>query len=253
VAEEGVVVERNVAILAVQHLVEQGRGHGKSAGVLADKVQRLVHKQWGTSKVPRFEDEESGGWLIDVSPAFDGEAMYAVVRTQNGTRAVTKIIEEDDAVKMMGNPGAPEKPAVDEVEVDVDVEEDDDEDIEYLDSDPETLIPEGSPLLQNPPFKQIVKLEQERDELQSQVATLRRLVNKLTPKDDDSVLLCWKGDPSAGGEHVKRDGKPRDNQIEVSHSQVSSAIQALITAGIDPEHVEVWSRRQKPKVKVELV
>lgn len=258
VTEEAVVVERNAAILAVQHLVEQGRGYSKSADVIADKVQRIVLNQWGTSKVPRFEDENSGGWLIDVSTAFDNEAMYAVVRSKDGQRTVTHIVEEDDAFSIMGRqPAAPATPEFEEGikveggyppigvspvdgELEVDVDVDDDNLLERLSN----FVAEN--------IRQSEKIR----EFESQIEDLKAQIQDFDKKNDSDVLLRW-------SPRVERtsddDSSPQEIVLEVWSQErivfndVAEKVRALLISGVDPEQVEIWTKLRKPRFKVELV
>jgi len=217
-AEASVVVESNVAIMAVQHLAEQGRSKGQSARLIASKIQSVVENRWGTSKVPRFEDAEGGGWLMDVSPAFDDEAMYAVVRSKDGVRTVTHITEEEEAIRMAmpeAPPGSDGKSHLGEMPLATEVGLD-------------PANPSGPSLGQ----QNVILTEQLREAVE--------VVEKLTPKADSPALVRVK------------EGEDKWQTFSVMYNTVGALVQELLSKGTTPDDIEVWISRRKPKVKVEL-
>ena len=64
-------------------------------------------------------------------------------------------------------------------------------------------------------------------------------IEELKPKSVDIALLRW-GDPENG----------KERQIKVG--AISGEIRGLIDEGVKPEFIEVWTRCQRPKIRVEL-
>lgn len=208
--EEEVIVNPGAAIAATQHLTEQGRGQGRSAGTIAAQVGSVIQKQWGTSKVPRFEDANGGGWLVDVSSTFNDEAMYAIVRSKGGKRMVTHIVEEEEAFKIARSSRPP---------------------------DPETSDDPDSAALQ----QALIEMRSQRDAARTELDTLRAQITKLQPKSGDKALLMFKD----GSEDKKKEAL-------VPIGTIGSEVEQLLAQGVKPENIEVWTRRQTPKVKIEL-
>lgn len=217
--EAAVVVEPEVAILAAQHLVEQGRGNGQTARTIAAKVQGIIENRWGTSKVPRFEDGEGGGWLVDVSLAFEDEAMYAVVRSKEGQRTVTKIIEEEDAIKL-ARPGKAPTGSGDQAHLDE--------------------MPSMAEVGLDPENPSGPSLGQQNSILTEQLREAVEVVEKLTPKADSPALVRMK------------EGEDKWQTFSVMYNTVGALVQELLSKGTNPDDIEVWTSRRKPKVKVEL-
>jgi hypothetical protein len=248
--EVPVIIEPNAAILAAQHLAEQGRGHGQTAKSIAVKVQGIVENKWGTAKVPRFSDDEGGGWLIDVSNAFDGEVMYAVVRSKGGQRTVTHIVEEDDAVSLTrgGQPPEPDDEdelvkAVEEGEPQPFVPEDEDDGVGHL---PPIDVLKQKDTLSDQLARKVAQnngLMEKVDRLNQRLDHAKATIEKLRSKPEDDALLRF-------DERTGDSEQWTERFIKVA--SIEDEIQALLAKGVKAENIEVWTRRQRPRVKVEL-
>jgi hypothetical protein len=75
--------------------------------------------------------------------------------------------------------------------------------------------------------------------LQGELQAAQEQVAKLTPKPEDQALVrVKKGD--------EWEGKP------IPFGGVGELVQSYLSEGVAPEDIEVWTRRQQPKVRVEL-
>ena len=64
---------------------------------LRRKIGAGVTKGWGTRKTKSFVDSTGPGWTVDLSDLFDGEMLYAIIRSiGGGKRQVVSILEADD-------------------------------------------------------------------------------------------------------------------------------------------------------------
>lgn len=106
-------VSEDAAIRMAEHLHEQGRIGPigpQTAQLMSHKLGQAVALSWGV-RAKRFEDSGGGGWICDVSSAYEGELMYAVVRSQaGGSRIVTECVEETVAVALAGGQERPDTP-----------------------------------------------------------------------------------------------------------------------------------------------
>lgn len=93
--DDGVLITEPVVAELHGHLADQKRNFGaiQDTSLL---LQRVIDNTWGTNKAVRFNDKAGGGWIIDMSQWFNGELLYAQIRTVNGRRALTAVIEADD-------------------------------------------------------------------------------------------------------------------------------------------------------------
>jgi len=191
----------------------------------------------GDCESTSFDDVEGGGWLIDVSPAFDDEAMYAVVRTKDGKRMVTNIIEEDDAFQMV-RPNQPPESEIDSKD----------------DSADPVMVEVFTGAAEQ--TQEAMSLQGQVDSLKTQVNTLeeanknlREQLLKLMIKPGDPVLVRW--DASSDSEGLTSEMTWQDDYMY--YDQVSEKIRVLLAGGVKPEKIEIWTSLKRPQVKVELI
>ena len=71
------------------------------------------------------------------------------------------------------------------------------------------------------------------------------------PPPESPALLRWV-DRGPEAQEFK-DGPPSWEALDLPYKEVRDKVQELISEGIDPGDIEIWTRRKKPQVKVELV
>lgn len=222
-----VLVVEQVAVDLFGHLRDQGRQRGAPAD-LHMLLQKAVDRAWGTNDAPRFQDEHGGGWIIDLSKWFDGEMLYAQVRTVHGRRTLTAVVEADEYEEFVrsGNwqsPGAanPEAALADE-EVVREAE----------------AIANGS--AQAGAWRSHIA---ESPLLHPTEVTERQVVPQENPEDPVLIALL---DRTGVEPDVK--GLIRCTRIEVPEK-----IQTLLrTDGVTADDIEIWSRMSKPKVTIQF-
>ena len=74
-------------------------------------------------------------------------------------------------------------------------------------------------------------------------AALAKQIEALKPKGDDPALVRWKVSDEDEATHTEK---------LVFFKQTEDEIHNMLVSGVKAENIEVWTRRQKPKVKVEL-
>jgi hypothetical protein len=94
-APSDVLITESVAAKLHAHLAEQGRAVGGPQD-LAVLLHKAVESAWGTQDAPRFNDQAGGGWTIDLNKWFNGELLYALIRTVHGRRTLTTVVELDE-------------------------------------------------------------------------------------------------------------------------------------------------------------
>ena len=172
--------------------------------------------------MPRFEDSAGGGWFVDVSEAFEDEAMYAVVRSVGGVRTVIQIVEEEEAFRLAKGARGSEPPEPAE------------EPLDENDSAEEVMVATIASMA----------LEQQRDTARNERDALRVEVEKFKPKPKDPALIRI---------YQSNDDKENWSTYIVNFGAVGEEIRRLMNEHhTAPECIEVWTRRQVPKVKVEL-
>lgn len=218
---ESVAVEEQAVIDLAQYLAEIERIGKRSVRDVGMAVQSGVNLCWGTGKVKQFQDKNGAMWIADISDRFDGEVLFALIRSgEGGKRRVVKVVGEDELLGMLpkqriqpsNNKHLDEMPTMEE---------------QGLDS----KNPSG-PSLAEQRDRLIRNLKNCREDNE----TLKRI---LAEQDNGPALVRWIN-TGQGCEEVIESG------------DVSEKIQELIAEGIKSETIVVWTRRKQAKIKVEL-
>jgi hypothetical protein len=241
--QEKVAVRRGAVDEAVRYLSEVGRLDGespKSPKMVGKAILRSVTGQWGTAKVPRVGD----GWLVDLSDALGGEVLYARVERHEGKPVVVAVQTNDEVHEMwaqaMGRRKSEPPP---EGPVDAKDTWQDWKDLPsqaQMGIDPEA--PNGPTLVQQRDTlrEQVAKQEETLRRYEATIADMKAAAAEKAVQDDQApALLLW-----------EEDEKPQEQRVKMV--QVPGEVQALMQRGIKPGNIEVWSRLQVPKVKIEL-
>lgn len=235
-AEEGVIVNEEAAVGLAHYLTEIGRLGNKTAREVGAAIQSGVNTKWGMAKVPQFRDASGIGWIVEISERFNGEVLYAIVRSEKGQRHVTKVIDDDKLREMF--PKAPKA-----------------EKAQQQAAQPEQAQQGASPAQITTDDNTVATLTQEVGLLRSQVEQKDQRIAQLNAQlqsaqngdPDGPALVRWKkATKTDNGQGFEKE----EEQITVR--QVGGKIQDLIEKGVKAEHIEVWSRRQQPKVRFDL-
>lgn len=230
-AEEGVIVDQNAAMDLAQYLTEIGRLGNNTAREVGAAIQSGVNSQWGTAKVPQFRDSDGIGWVVEVSDRFNGEVLYAIVRSKEGKRHVTEVVDEEK-VKVMfpqhpSKPGQPKQAEALDAATPASAQT----------SDPnETLIQELALLR-----AKVEEHEQRNTQLNAKLSLA------MDGDQNGPALVRWK-------QAVKSDDGQgfESDEDRVTIGEVGGEIERLIGIGVKAEYIEVWTRRKVPKVRFDL-
>jgi len=208
-------VEPTAVTWLYSHLEQQGRLKGRDPEAIQRRLLTTVSSN-SRGKNLKFDDVQGGGIVVGIASGFEDEALYAVVRKKGNQFVVTEVIDEDVAIGMVkgvSNAANPEGLTPAQVAVGADPSE---------------------PFLQ----QEVLRLQEELRAATAKIATL-------TPKPEDQALVRHR---------VKTDDSDTEEWFPalMKGSEVSAAVQGLLAQGIKPEDIEVWTRRQQPKVRVEL-
>lgn len=233
-AEEGVIVDQEAAINLAHYLTEIGRLHNKTAREVGAAIQSGVNSMWGTAKVPQFRDGDGIGWVVDISDRFNGEALYGIIRSKEGQRHVTEVITEDVLSERFPRKSRPpqqaeeqETPPAKQAAQPV---------VAQNGAAIETLTQELTLLRQR-----TEALEKQKEELAAQL----QLAQNGNP--EGPALVRWKvAVKEENGQSFEKE------EEEITVGVVGEKVQALINIGVKADHIEVWSRRKQPRVRVEL-
>lgn len=234
-AEEGVIVEQDAAVNLTHYLTEIGRIRNKTAREVGAAIQSGVNARWGTAKVPQFRDSNGIGWVVEISERFDGEVLYAIVRPgEEGRRHVTEVVGEDQLRKMFPTKKGDEQAKQQPQQAPSNGKQ---QRTKPVGPDPIATL-----------TQEVAAMRAKNEDQAKQIETLEIRCRRLAAGDPEGpALVRWK---VAVKEENGQSFSNEEQQIKVG--EVGEKVQALINIGIKAEHIEVWSRRQQPRVRVEL-
>jgi len=237
VVDEGVVVEQEAAVGLAHYLTEIGRLGNRTARDVGAAIQSSVNSQWGSAKVKGFQDQHGPGWIVDISSRFQDEVLYAVVRTNKGKRHVVEVVD-DEKLKAFVPGVKPQKKSdnnLDQQAVGVGSHNSNDE------KDASVLIQQQDKIVEI-----IKKLKIENKKLQDELAAIR------ASDPEKPALLRWKVLVKKEIDEDLEETEVVDKERETTIGNIGAEISGLIANGVSVEHIVVWSKKQQPKVKVEL-
>lgn len=236
-AEEGVIVDQEAAINLAHYLTEIGRLHNKTAREVGAAIQSGVNSMWGTAKVPQFRDGDGIGWVVDISDRFNGEALYGIIRSKEGQRHVTEVITEDvlsERFPRKSNQSSPPK------------------------EERPSQRPPFQPEVAQQAAQHSAAIETLTQELAAARAQKEELEQRLE-RANAKIELAQNGDPNGPALVRWKVATKSENgqgfekeEEEITVGAVGEKVQALINIGVKADHIEVWSRRKQPRVRVEL-
>jgi hypothetical protein len=232
---QGVIVDEEAAVGLAHYLTEIGRLGNRTARDVGAAIQSGVNVQWGSAKVKQFQDAQGVGWLVDLSDRFQGEVLFGVVRTSKGRRHVVKVVDEDALRAMLPQVQPKSKPPaknhLDEMPTQEQTQE-------QMGIDPKN--PNGPTLAQQRDHLAgvIEKLKAENERLKNEVSAIR------TAEAKGDALVRWST--------TYGNGNSEKFEEQIALENVPDKLNSLISSGIKPEDIVVWSKRQQPKVRVEL-
>lgn len=221
----------DAASKSLQALLDgSGQLRGRSVGLLHSRLLDVSNKLWGNGeKVSVFVDPKGGGWMIDISRGFNDVMLYAVIRSVNGKRTIVDVIDESDLKELReGTSNDPQ--------------------FNVSDDPPEVIASAPTQAGVNSQMMKVVKdlrekvedLEKENRELKDSIGSIR----KIDP--DEEVLIRYRKQERGKEEPVML-------ATDVMHRDMVATIQDLIAKGVDPEDIEIWTKKKKPQVNVILV
>ncbi len=220
-----VVVYDTVGIKLAQSL--EGTGRSRYTPMqLQERVQLAVWRKWGT-QAKRFQDENNGGWLVEVSEVVDGIESYAVIRSIHGTRMVTAVvnIEEVQQFEQSGKWDTPEANGLDEDLVMAMAE---------IEGNPPPVP--GRPGLPTRPIS----------------ANGVETAPELAPDPEDPRLVVWCEAPKGGGDVPYKKGGGNVPCLKTQYTTVSEVQNVVLKLLMKGHEVEVWSTCKKPQITVSL-
>ena len=209
--------EENGKMVVLESAVFSLSEHLRSSGSnvtheeVKSRIKRGLSVHWETSATKTFQDQRGPGWLVDISDQFNEEMLYAVVRSiGGGTRQVVAVVEAD-AIEALQK----EKKSLPSVEGAFG-------DTSSTTDDAALVEPRAAPV--NPVRQPVVQKE------------------AVSP--DSPVLIIVRGlsEPS--------NGPGFENAIRETHATFPKTVQNLLSDGIKPEQIEIWSSLRRPKVQI---
>lgn len=216
---ENVVLRKGIVDALHKYLTEIGRIGNRTSQDLGSVIKAGVTSQWGSAKVKQFQDDKGIGWIVDLTERFRGEVLYAIVRAKEGVRYVSEIADAESVEEMFSSPSrknAFDLPAMEEIGLD-------------------SKNPSGPSLAQQGVMK-------ENAELKVKLKSVLDELSRLKKSDSQSpTLICWQEKESAS-----------PMQEEIKEMDIQTKINQLIDSGVKAHQIVVWTKRQQPKIKIEL-
>jgi hypothetical protein len=197
---------------AVFSLSEHLRANGShiTHEEVKNRINRGLTVHWETSAAKSFQDQRGPGWLVDLSDQFNEEMLYAVVRSIGNGTRQVVAVVEADAIEALQK----EKKSLPSVE---------DAFGEPVSTDDTVQVaPRAAPA--NPVRQPVVQKE--------------------TVSPDSPVLIIVRGLSELSN------GPGFENAIRETHATFPKTVQSLLSDGIKPEQIEIWSNLRRPKVQI---
>lgn len=213
-----VVSEPAVGKLAA-YLKEVGRLQGGPNDVRA-QLNVAVKRTWATAKSVAFKDVAGPGWMLDLSDTMDGMMLYAIVRSQMGTRQVVAVVDVDEVERFHATNTWETQEAFGEI-------------------DPNKAAEMAKAHSQ----------DQASNNVPADVASAfqQLAAQPKTSPDDPCMIIYWQN--AYVSEHEDGDYL-HDVIIRCKRSEVPENISRLLQEGIEQKHIEVWTGMSQPKVQV---
>lgn len=208
--------EENGKMVVLESAVFSLSEHLRSTGSnvtheeVKSRIKRGLSVHWETSATKTFQDQRGPGWLVDISDQFNEEMLYAVVRSIGNGTRQVVAVVEADAIEALQK----EKKSLPSVEGAFG-------DTSTTD-DAAPVAPRVSPA--NPARQPVVQKE------------------AVSP--DSPVLI------SVRGLSELSNGPGFENAIRETHATFPKTVQNLLSDGIKPEQIEIWSNLRRPKVQI---
>lgn len=208
--------EENGKMVVLESAVFSLSEHLRSSGsnVTHEEVKSRINRgltvHWETSATKTFQDQRGPGWLVDISDQFNEEMLYAVVRSIGNGTRQVVAVVEADAIEALQK----EKKSLPSVED------------AFGESSSSNEVVQVAP--KTAPSSQV----------------RQPVVQKEAVSPDSPVLIIVRGLselPNSSG---------FENAIRETHATFPKTVQSLLSDGIKPEQIEIWSNLRRPKVQI---
>lgn len=207
------VVILDAAVLSlVDHLSRNG--HAIRAPDVHANLSRSIGIGWNTAAVKQVRDSHGFAWILDCSDSFNGEMLYAVIRSgPGGVRQVVAVVEGDD--------------------------------IEALQRK-NVALPTIEGLFGIPPDGEAQNAEPGSGRRTTDLMTAASRQPKAPADDPAAPVLVLLLSPLA--KELPNDLP--EQCIRTTQSKVREVVGELLDSGAKPDQIEIWSGVRKPKVQI---